>query len=85
MTDSVTNPVTNFKQELLKKIQNREAVIAVYGLGYVGLPLALRFAEAGFTTLGFDTDRDKVKKLNAGKSYIERIPDREIKQAVGAG
>ena len=85
MTDSATNPVTNPKQELLKKIKNREAVIAVYGLGYVGLPLALRFAEAGFTTLGFDTDRDKVKKLNAGKSYIERIPDREIKQAVGAG
>ena len=85
MTDSVTNPVTNFKKELLKKIKNREAVIAVYGLGYVGLPLALRFAEAGFTTLGFDTDRDKVKKLNAGKSYIERIRDREIAAAVADG
>lgn len=77
--------MTDRKQELLKKIQNREAVIAVYGLGYVGLPLALRFAEAGFKTIGFDVDDDKVKKLNAGKSYIERIPDRKIKQAVAAG
>ena len=73
------------KQKLLAKIQKREAVVAVYGLGYVGLPLALRFVEAGFTTIGFDTDADKVTKLNAGKSYIERIPGRDIAQATAAG
>ena len=71
------------KKTLLAKIRRREAVIAVYGLGYVGLPLALRFAEAGFTTIGFDVDSGKVKKLNAGRSYIERISDAEIAHATG--
>lgn len=77
--------MTDHKQELLQKIQNREAVIAVYGLGYVGLPLAMRFVEVGFTVLGFDVDADKVNKLNAGKSYIERIPHQAIHQAVANG
>ena len=72
-------------QTLLEKTQTRDARIAIYGLGYVGLPLALRFVEAGFATIGFDVDADKVEKLNAGKSYIERIPDREIARAVKAG
>lgn len=69
------------KNNLLAKLKNKDATIAVYGLGYVGLPLALRFAEAGFTVIGFDVDADKVNKLNAGKSYIERIPDRDIARA----
>ena len=72
-------------QKLLKKIRAHEAVIAIYGLGYVGLPLALRFVEAGFSTIGFDTDRDKVAKLCAGKSYIERIADARIAQAIAHG
>ncbi len=72
-------------QTLLEKTQTRDARIAIYGLGYVGLPLALRFVEAGFATIGFDVDADKVEKLNAGKSYIERIPDRAIARAVNAG
>ena len=75
--------MTAIKKKLLERIQNRDAVIAVYGLGYVGLPLALGFAEAGFRTIGFDTDPAKVEQLNAGKSYIERIPDREIAGATG--
>ena len=72
-------------QKLLKKIRAHEAVIAIYGLGYVGLPLALRFVEAGFSTIGFDTDRDKVAKLCAGKSYIERIADARIAHAIAHG
>ena len=72
-------------QTLLEKTQTRDARIAIYGLGYVGLPLALRFVEAGFATIGFDVDATKVEKLNAGKSYIERIPDRAIARAVKAG
>ena len=71
------------KNELLEKIRRREAVVAIYGLGYVGLPLALCFAEAGFATIGFDSDHHKVKKLNAGRSYIERIPDAAIARATG--
>lgn len=72
----------NPKQALLDKIDRREAVVAIYGLGYVGLPLALRFVEAGFAVTGFDVDADKVALLRAGKSYIERIPDRAIADAV---
>jgi len=71
------------KQALLNKIARREAVVAIYGLGYVGLPLALRFVEAGFAVIGFDVDADKVARLSAGESYIERIPNHVIADAVG--
>lgn len=77
--------MTDFTQQLLGKIQNREAVIAVYGLGYVGLPLALRFVEAGFKVHGFDIDVAKITCLTAGKSYIERIPEQTIQQAIATG
>ena len=77
--------MNNIKQKLLGKIKNRDAVIGIYGLGYVGLPLALRFAEVGFRVIGFDTDSDKVNKLNAGKSYIERIKNADIKRAAANG
>jgi UDP-N-acetyl-D-glucosamine dehydrogenase len=59
--------------ELLAKIKSHEAVIGVVGLGYVGLPLVLRFHEVGFRVIGFDIDSSKVEALNAGRSYIEHI------------
>ena len=58
--------------------------VAVIGCGYVGLPLALRFAEAGHKVTGFDTDPEKVRMLNAGKSYIEHIPQTKIQQFVNS-
>lgn len=61
------------RQALLAKIADRSAVIGVYGLGYVGLPLALRFAEVGFRVLGFDIDAAKVEALAQGRSYIEHV------------
>ena len=61
------------KKFLLDKIKSREAIIGVIGLGYVGLPLILRYCETGYRVLGFDIDQDKVEKLNAGQSYIEHI------------
>ncbi len=61
------------KQTLLEKIQNQNAIVGIYGLGYVGLPLALRFVEAGFNVIGFDIDESKIKALNEGRSYIEHI------------
>jgi UDP-N-acetyl-D-glucosamine dehydrogenase len=64
---------------LLQKIKNKEAKVAILGMGYVGLPLARTFCAAGFRTLGFDVDQQKVKKLNAGKSYIRHIPNEVIK------
>ncbi|HYR89165.1 MAG TPA: nucleotide sugar dehydrogenase [Terriglobia bacterium] len=62
------------KDELIERIQKRKARIGVVGLGYVGLPLVLRFGEEHFSILGFDVDPVKVSKLNAGESYIRHIP-----------
>ena len=73
------------KKQLLGKIESRTAVIGIVGLGYVGLPLMLRFSEVGFRVLGFDIDAAKVKALNAGKSYIEHIAAGEVARARKAG
>ncbi len=59
--------------ELIRLLEAREAKVGVIGLGYVGLPLALVFAEGGFPVLGFDVDPDKVSRLNQGDSYIAHI------------
>jgi UDP-N-acetyl-D-glucosamine dehydrogenase len=67
--------------ELKKRIECREARIGIIGMGYVGLPLALLFSEQGFAVTGFDVDAAKVEKLNAGGSYIVRIPGTEVEQA----
>ena len=64
--------------ELIAKIQNKQALVGVIGLGYVGLPLVLRFAEVGFKVLGFDTDEHKVEMLNQGRSYIKHIPAAQV-------
>jgi UDP-N-acetyl-D-glucosamine dehydrogenase len=58
--------------------------VGIIGCGYVGLPLALRFAEAGHKVTGFDTDPNKINMLNAGKSYIEHIPQNKIQQFVNS-
>ncbi len=62
------------RNELKKLIRNRKAKIGVIGLGYVGLPLVIRFLEEGFPVVGFDVDKKKVESLNKGKSYIKHIP-----------
>ena len=59
---------------LQEKISQKQALIGIIGLGYVGLPLVLRFGEVGFKILGFDSDAQKVEKLNRGESYIKHIP-----------
>ena len=73
------------KQALLDKISSKKAVIGIVGLGYVGLPLMLRFSEVGYKVLGFDIDVTKVEALNAGKSYIEHIEAAKIVEAQTAG
>lgn len=70
---------------LIRKIGDRSAVIGVVGLGYVGLPLTLRYSGVDFRVLGFDIDPEKVEKLNAGKSYIEHISSQSITRACNAG
>jgi len=76
-----TSPVS----ELKRKIEQRQARIAVIGLGYVGLPLALLYTEEGFRVTGFDIDQSKVTTLTQGGSYIVRILPGEIQQASGKG
>src|SRR5712664_2506452 len=63
------------------KFANRTANVGIIGLGYVGLPLALLFTEAGFPVTGFDVDSQKVDKLSRGESYIYRVPSTEIQAA----
>lgn len=65
---------------LFKKIDQKKARVGILGMGYVGLPLAEVFCGAEFPVLGFDIDPEKIKKLNAGKSYIEHIPLLRIRQ-----
>ena len=65
---------------IISKIKDRTAVIGIIGLGYVGLPLVIRFSEEGFKVIGFDIDEHKVEKLNKGESYIKHIPSETIKQ-----
>jgi len=71
--------------KFLEKVESRKAVVGVVGAGYVGLPLALAFSEAGFPVLALDIDPGKVKRLSAGQSYISYIPDQRIARAVEAG
>jgi len=73
------------KNKLISKIKNREATIGIIGLGYVGLPLVLRFAEKSFKVIGFDIDKTKVQKLNNSESYLKHIPSSTITDAVNNG
>lgn len=70
---------------LLQRIQERKATVAIVGLGYVGLPLALAAAEAGFDVTGFDTEAERVAALARGESYILDIDSGELKAQVQAG
>lgn len=73
------------KQLLLNKIENREIVVGVIGLGYVGLPLAVEKAKAGFKTIGFDEQEVKVKMVNEGHNYIGDVVDKDLKRLVEEG
>jgi UDP-N-acetyl-D-glucosamine dehydrogenase len=70
------------KDKLIQDIQNHNARVGIIGLGYVGLPLVLRFAEERFSVIGFDVDPQKVSKLNAGESYIRHIPAARVQTLV---
>ncbi|QWG14889.1 nucleotide sugar dehydrogenase [Bradyrhizobium sediminis] len=72
------------KSNLIDKLKSRKAVIGIVGLGYVGLPLTLRYCEIGYKVIGFDIDQNKIDILKRGESYIEHIPAGSIKKAVAA-
>jgi UDP-N-acetyl-D-glucosamine dehydrogenase len=73
------------QQELIKKLTSKTATIGIVGLGYVGLPLMLRYSEVGYRVIGLDIDSEKACKLNRGESYIEHIPAELIAKAVKNG
>ena len=73
------------KEKLLSRIAERKITVGVVGLGYVGLPLAVEKAKAGFRTIGFDVQEEKVKQVNAGHNYIGDVVDAELAQLVRNG
>ena len=73
------------KAGLLQKIQDKSIIAGVVGLGYVGLPLAVEKAKAGFRTIGFDVQKDKVDLVNAGHNYIGDVVDSDLAALVAEG
>lgn len=73
------------KEELLRRISTRDARVGIVGLGYVGLPLAVEFAEVGFHVVGVDVSEEKVALLNSGKSYVGDIPSERLAPLVQSG
>lgn len=72
-------------EKLIEKLENKSATIGVIGLGYVGLPLVLRYSMSGYKVIGFDVDPDKIEKLSAERSYINHIPSEAVSKAIDAG
>ena len=72
-------------ESLIEKIRARQARVSVIGLGYVGLPLAVEFAKAGFKVVAFDIDTEKVEKIRRGESYIGDVPDDDVQAAIATG
>src|SRR5436305_10051416 len=75
----------SMKSQLLQRIEGRSAVVGVIGLGYVGLPLAVEFAKAGFHVIGYDVSERVVSLLMSGKSHIQDVPVSEVAALVRQG
>ena len=73
------------KQELIEKLDKKTALIGVVGLGYVGIPLSIIYANKGYKVVGFDIDQSKIDNLSEGKTYIKHIPDSAIQSLVDQG
>jgi len=74
----------SIKEATIQKFNSRNAHIAVVGLGYVGLPLCVAFAKAGYSVTGIDVDGRKVEAINSGESYIEDIPSEVLQSLLPA-
>ena len=72
-------------EDILKKLNERRAIVGVIGLGYVGLPLAVEFARAGLKVIGFDLDASRVDEINNGRSYIPDVPTEMVGALVERG
>ncbi|MBD8066007.1 nucleotide sugar dehydrogenase [Devosia sp. PTR5] len=76
---------TTSNSELIRRFEDKSATIGIVGLGYVGLPLVLRYAEVGYKVIGFDIDPDKVRTLTSGESYIRHISSERLADAKRSG
>ena len=85
MTQEAAPPASPVAAELQKKISNKTARVGVLGLGYVGLPLAVEFAKAGFDVVGIDVQQSKVDQFNSGHSYIKDVPDSTFAPLIKSG
>ena len=85
MEKLMTTELTGIAAELAQRIENRTARLGVVGLGYVGLPLAVEFAKAGFDVTGIDISASKMEQINQGVSYIQDVPTEEVAQLVKSG
>src|SRR5215831_18996946 len=86
MTESTLETLSSASAQVLAdKIRTRTARVGIVGLGYVGLPLAVEFAKAGFTVTGIDVSEDKVRRVNAGDSYVGDIPTATLAPLVQSG
>ena len=84
-SNKVKDIAEHYRDNLLDKIHARTATVGIIGLGYVGLPLAIRFSQRGFRVIGFDVDEAKAVKLTAGESYIEHIPSADVEATLVTG
>ena len=73
------------KRELIEKLDKKTALIGIVGLGYVGIPLSISYANSGYKVVGFDIDQSKIDSLSEGKTYIKHIPDSSIQNLIGQG
>jgi UDP-N-acetyl-D-glucosamine dehydrogenase len=85
MNQGVATTTTSCAEALANRISTRTARVGIVGLGYVGLPLAVEYAKAGFTVTGIDLIESKVARINAGDSYVQDVPSAEIDALVKAG
>jgi UDP-N-acetyl-D-glucosamine dehydrogenase len=76
MAASLSRSKGAIAETLVARFKSRDATVGVVGLGYVGLPLVCRFADAGFRTIGFDIDPAKLEKLGKGQTYIATVPEK---------
>ncbi|MCX7604925.1 MAG: nucleotide sugar dehydrogenase [Bryobacteraceae bacterium] len=82
---TATDTLPPAARHLLERIRSRSARVGVVGLGYVGLPLAVEFAKAGFQVTGIDISQQKVDQINAGSSYVQDVPSSDVRDLVSRG
>ena len=85
MNDGTTDTLAAHARRFVERVENREAVVGIVGLGYVGLPLVLAFHDAGFSCVGFDVDQAKIDALAAGRTYIRHISDERCGELAASG